>query len=201
MAPEARTLHRPSRSYYRYLRRRLLLAQTAIPARFIERAASDYPAAERCFREGHDELRAIGERAYRSIISSLLAEALYTQGRFDEAQQMSEEAQAAVVADDLVQLDWKVTQAKPLARRGQIPAARQLINQVQAALLPHDSLTFKARVLEGQAEVSRLTGDPRQAEQHLNAALRIYEDIGHVPFAQYAKAAIASLTAQAHYDP
>jgi hypothetical protein len=107
---------------------------------------------------------------------------------------MSEEAQAATVPDDLApQLSWKIIRAKLLAQRGQIRAGRRLINQVAAALPASAAPELKARVLAGQAEVARFAGDFPQAEQHLLAALRIYQASGLVALAEQIEAAMASL--------
>ena len=171
-----------------------LATMAAISAGAIELYSGDFAAAERCFREGSEELRAMGERAFRGILANWTAEALYAQGRFAEAQQMNAEAEAAVVTDDLQpQLAWRFTQAKLLAQRGEIPAATQLINQVEDALPPSITPWFRAFVLEAKAEISRLAGNPGQAEQDLNAALRIYEDIGLAALVARAKAAINGL--------
>ena len=72
-----------------------------------------------------------GEVVYLAV---LIADALYRQARFDEAQQMIDEANAQASPDELA-ATW-LTQAKLLARRGQIDAALQLISQEEALLSP-----------------------------------------------------------------
>ena len=54
-------------------------------------AIGDPAAAERYVREGYQAFRAMGERGYLGNLAVLLAETLYAQGRFDEAQQMIEQ--------------------------------------------------------------------------------------------------------------
>jgi hypothetical protein len=46
--------------------------------------------AERYLREGYGAFRAMSGQGYFSILAALVAEALYAQGRFDEAQRMTE---------------------------------------------------------------------------------------------------------------
>ena len=88
----------------------------------IELAADDPAAAERALREGYEVLRVMGERGYLSTIAGILAEAVYRQGRLDEAQRLTEEAQALAAADDFdAQSRWRATRAKVLARSGQSP--------------------------------------------------------------------------------
>jgi hypothetical protein len=91
----------------------------------IELAAGDPAAAERYWREGYEAFRAMGERGHCGTQAGMLAEALYRQGRLDEAQLMTEEAQSIAVRDDPdAQARWRTVRAKLLARRGQFPAAR-----------------------------------------------------------------------------
>src|SRR5207248_1882676 len=84
---------------------------------------------------GYEICRAMGEQVYLSSIAGLLAEALYAQGRLDEAQQMTEEAQAAASPGDIdAQAHWRAARAKLLARGGQFPAARALGWQTAAGV-------------------------------------------------------------------
>ncbi len=133
----------------------------------------------------------MGERGYLSTITGLLAEAVYLQGRLDEAQQLTEEAQAR----------WQATRAKLLARRGQFPAARRLAAQAEALISPTSWAVLQAETLMAKAEVNRLAGSRDQAEASLRAALRIYEDRHATPLADQAKTALASLTGQPSTKP
>jgi len=137
----------------------------------------------------------MADRAYLSLAASGLAEALYAQGCFEEAQQMSEQAEATAGPDDFdPQARWKIVRVKLLAQRGQFPAARRLLGEVQAALPPGEWPLLEAETLVAKAEIARLAGAPEEAEHHLRAALRIYQDFRLVAFAEKTKAAIASLT-------
>jgi predicted ATPase/DNA-binding XRE family transcriptional regulator len=192
---DARAALARSRTLFTRFGGRLALAQSAIPAGYIELAVADFVAAERCFREGYEAFRVMGERGFRSVLAYQLAEALYAQGRFDEAQQMTEEAESAALPDDLSpRAGWQTVRAKLLARRGQFPEARRLADEAVALLGPTSWPVQKAEALVGKAEVSRLAGDPDDAEHCLRAALALYEDIHTPPFAEQVKAALASLT-------
>ena len=160
----------------------------------------DPVAAERYARKGYEACRALGERGeYLVDLAVLLANALYDQGRFDEAQQLIDEA-SADPSPDKIGATW-LTEAKLLARRGQFAAARQLLGQAVAPMSPASWPLAQAEVLESRAEVERLAGEPGRAAASLRAALRIYEDRRATTLAKRAKAALARLTAQAGRDP
>jgi tetratricopeptide (TPR) repeat protein len=143
-----------------------------------------------------------GERGLLATIAGVLAEAVYLQGRLDEAQQLTEEAQALAAADDIdAQARWRATRAKLLARRGQFPAARRLAAEAVALAAPTSWAVLHAQALMAQAEVNRLAGARDQAEASLREALQIYEDRHAVPLAEQTRATLASLTDQPSTKP
>src|SRR5262249_39775458 len=109
----------------------------------------DPAAAERYLREAYAALRAMGERRYFAFIAAMLAEALCAQGRLSEAQQMTDEVQAADVPDSGI---WKTSllslRAKMLARRGQFPAAMELLAEAEALITPASSAAVPPRVVQ-----------------------------------------------------
>jgi predicted ATPase len=194
---DARPAIARAQSAYRRLGARLDWARSAIPAGQIELIARDLVAAERHLREGYEALRAMGERGLLSTITGMLAEAVYLQGRLDEAQRLTEEAQALAVNDDIdAQARWRATRAKLLARRGQFPEARRLAAEAMALASETTYAALQAEMLMAKAEVSQLAGAPGPAAESLRAALQIYEDRHAAPLAEQAKTALARLTAQ-----
>ena len=170
-------------------------ARGAQIAGLIELVAGDPTAAERVLREGYEAFRAMGERSHLSTTAGMLAEAVYLQGRLDEAQQLTEEAEAAATPDDFdAQAWWRATRAKLLARRGQFPAAHRLAAEATALVSETSYAHLQAQTLMAKAEVNRLAGARDQAEASLRAALRIYEDRHAAALAGQATAALASLT-------
>jgi ATP/maltotriose-dependent transcriptional regulator MalT len=167
-----------------------------------ELIAGDPAAAEYHLREGCEAFRAMGERGYLTTAAGWLAEALYAQGRFDEAQQMTEEGEEASIADDIdAQVRWRATRAKVLARRGLFSAARRLADEAEALVSPTSWAVLKVQVLMTKAEVKRLAGARDQAADSLRAALRISQDRHAAPLVDQAKAALASLTDQPRTEP
>lgn len=159
-----------------------------------ELIAGDPAAAEHHLRQAYEAYRAMGDRGYLSTVASLLAEALYAQGRLDEARQMTEEAQAAAAPDDIdTQARWRAVRARILARSGQFPAARVLVDEAAALVSPTSWAVLQAEILMARAEVDRLAGAPAQAAVSLRAALGIYQDRRATPLADKASAALAGL--------
>jgi predicted ATPase/DNA-binding SARP family transcriptional activator len=169
----------------------------AIDSGMVELIAGDHVAAERILREGYEAFRAMSERGYRATLATLLAEAVYAQGRFGEALRLTEEAEALAVADDWeAQGRWRATRAKLLARAGQFPAATQLADEAVALVPETCDARERAEFLVAQAEVSRLAGAVDQAEASLRRVLRFYQDRGMVALAEQTRALLASLATQ-----
>jgi predicted ATPase/DNA-binding SARP family transcriptional activator len=193
---DARAALARSRSIFAGVGANLALGYWAIPAGLVEMAAGDTAAAEQHLRQGYEALRAItGERGAFAYLAALLAEALYALGRLDEAQLMTEEAQAAAAPDDIdPHAQWRATRAKLLARRGDLSAARRLVAEARALLPPACRPLPKAEALVAEAEINRLAGAPDQAAACLVAALRIYEDCRAVSLAEKVRAVLFTLT-------
>jgi tetratricopeptide (TPR) repeat protein len=191
---EARAALTRSRSIFAGFGAKLALAFTTIPAGHIELAAGDAAAAERYSRQGYEAFRAMAERGAYANLAALLAEALYGQHRFREAEELTEQAQAAAAPDDVDALAtcW-IVRAKLLAQRGELEAARQLADDTQALISPTSWAVHRAKVLVARAEVSRLGGARDQAATSLQAALQIYEDRGATQLAAQIRAALIGL--------
>lgn len=162
----------------------------------------DPVAAERYAREGYEAFRAMGERGgYVIDLAGLLASALYEQGRFDEAQQLIDGVKAEPSRSSPRLSGTWLTEAKLLARGGQLAAARQLVGEIEALLSPTLAAMDQADVLKTRAEVERLAGAPGQAAASLRAALQIYEDLRATALADQAWAALADLADRPGRDP
>jgi predicted ATPase/class 3 adenylate cyclase len=199
---DARSAIARARSVYHRSGARIDWARSAIPAGIIEQTAGDPAAAERHLRKGYEAFRAMGERGYLSTIAGMLAETFYAQGRLDEAQRLTEEAEAAAAPDDIdAQSRWRATRAKLLGRSGRFPAALELADEAVTLMSSTSYAVNHAETLMAKAEVNRLAGARDQAEASLIAALRIYQDRHAVPLAGQARAALASLTGQPGTKP
>ena len=161
-----------------------------------ELIAGDLDAAAQILRQGAGTLHAMGERGYRSTAVAYLAEVLCAQGRLDEAQRLTEDAEALAGAGDVVsQAKWRATRAELLARRGQASAAVRLADEAVAQIPATSFDPVLGEVLTAKAEVLRLAGALGDAETSLRSALQLYEDRQLVPLAEQARALLAGLTA------
>ena len=135
---------------------------SAIASGPVELIAGDVTAAEAELRRDYDALAAMGERNYISTTAAFLAEALYRQGRDEEALAMTEQSEEIAAADDVAtQYLWRSVRAKLVARRGSFAEAEALaldaIRIIEAAQDP-DSQGYAYIDL---AEVLRMAGRAR----------------------------------------
>ena len=197
---EARAAIDRSQSIFAGFGAKLALAESAIPAALVGLIIGDPVAAEHYARDGYQAFRAMGDRGgLVADLPVLLADALYAQGRFDEAWQMIDQAYAEP-SPATIGAPW-LTKAKLLARRGQFAAARRLVGQAEALLSPTSAPLEQADVIEAKAEVERLAGAPEQSAACLRAALQIYEGRGATVLAQRVRTALAGLTGQPGREP
>jgi predicted ATPase/DNA-binding SARP family transcriptional activator len=199
---DARAANARSQAIFTRSGARFEQAASAILAGEIELIAGEYAAAEGVMKEGCEALLAMGERPYRSGAVVRLTEAVYAQGRLEEAQQLAEEAKALAAADDVdTRVRCCAIEAKLLARQGQFGAARRLADQAVALISESSYAGLLAQTLVASAEVSRLAGAPEEAEASLRRALRIYEDRRAVALAEQTRAALASLVGHSGAEP
>jgi len=179
---------------------KLALAESAVPAAIVGLIIGDPAATERYARRGIGELRAMGVRRLVVDLVGLLADALYRQGRFDEARQLIDESSAESSSAASV-FSTRLTEAKLLARRGQFAAARHLVGEVEAVLSPMGIPMPRADVLRTKAEVELIAGAPGEAAVSLRAALDIYERQRATTLAGRCLGALAGLAAQPARNP
>jgi class 3 adenylate cyclase/tetratricopeptide (TPR) repeat protein len=159
-------------------------ARSYIPAS-IETLAGDYDAAERELRWGYETLEQMGEKSLRITIAAFLAEALYKQGREDEAERVIEVIEELAAADDLVpQVLGQSVRAKILARRGELEDAEELGREVVRLAENTDFPELKASTALDLAEVLDAAGKSDAAQELVAGAKEIYERKGNVVAAQ-----------------
>jgi predicted ATPase/DNA-binding SARP family transcriptional activator len=190
-AADARAAIDRSQSIFAGFGAKLALTESAIPAAVTGLIIGDPAAAERYARRGLEACRAMSGHHYAKDLSALLAEALYEQGRFDEARQLIDEASAE--PSPATVFSTGLIEAKLLARRGQFAAARELVGKAGAVPSTTSLPQPLADMLRATAEVERLAGAPGRAAASLRAALDIYERQRATAPAGQTRAALASL--------
>ena len=190
---DARAAYRRAQAVFTASGAKLNGAMCAHQAGRIELMAGDPAAAEQILREGYEALRAMGDRGYRSNVATLLAEAVYAQGRFDQALRLTEEAEALAGPGDYdAQARWRATRAKLLARRGQFNVAARLAEEAVTLVPATSDAPERAEFLVAQAEVARLAGALDRAEAGLRRALQFYQDRRMTALAERTRALLAS---------
>jgi DNA-binding SARP family transcriptional activator len=185
---EARELFASHREVLGELGLRVTAASAAETSGIIEMLAGDPAAAERELASGYEILDEIGESANFPDLAAKLAEALYAQGRDDEAFELSEVSRGASAPDDLSPgVQWRAVQAKLLAKRGDAPAAEALAREAVALAGETDFLVLHADALMDLAEVLRLADRGGEAASFVEEALGLYEQKGHVVGAERAR--------------
>jgi class 3 adenylate cyclase/tetratricopeptide (TPR) repeat protein len=156
-------------------------ASTSLEASRVEFLAGDLPAAELALRRDYEALMELGERYLLSTVAGELARVLYAQGRLDEAEKCSRQAQELADPDDVASTTlWRTVQAKILAHKGNRDAALILIGEAVDLLRRTDSVVAQAETLVDLAEILRLSGRRKDADDVLEGAVELFEAKGNV---------------------
>jgi len=121
-------------------------------------------------------LHGMGETGYTSTLQAQLAQALYVQERYDEAQEATELSERAAARDDLdSQVRWRCVRAKLLARQGKTSAAETMAREATKLVEHTDMADLYADALSDLAEVYRMAERSEEETACLQEALRVYE--------------------------
>jgi class 3 adenylate cyclase/tetratricopeptide (TPR) repeat protein len=146
----------------------------------VEMLADDPMAAERDVRAGYEILERISDFGHLASFAPDLGDAVYAQGRYDEAFRLSEIAERITIEGDAdAMVRWRQLRAKTLARRGRHDEAEVFaVEGVRLASLT-DYLDVHAHALLGLAEVLQLADRTSEAASALREALDLYRRKGN----------------------
>jgi class 3 adenylate cyclase/tetratricopeptide (TPR) repeat protein len=193
----ARSSYRAARRTLEELGSNVLAASLSLDSHAVELLAGDPAAAERELRSDFEALDRMGETYLLSTIAGLLAQALYAQGRFDEANSMCSVTAAAAAEDDVQsQALWRSVRAKLLARRGDRAHALELAEGAVAELRDTDAVVWQADAMLDLAETRLLLGEAAAAEEAIADASALYRLKASDVAVERAQALAASLSAQ-----
>jgi tetratricopeptide (TPR) repeat protein len=146
----------------------------------VELIAGDPGRAAEIGLRGVAELEQLGERGWLSTVAGLAAEALYQLGRDQEAWELTDRAEQAGAASDVItQMLIRQIRAKVLARRGEYAEAERLARDAIAWSEPTDALEMKADSFRDLAIVLAAAGKGDEALVSLAEARTLYEEKGH----------------------
>ncbi len=155
---------------------------------------SDPVSAERHLRPVYEGLKSMGEHSHFCSVSTMLAKATYEQGRYDEAEKLSREAERSSRPNDVhSHIVWRGTRAKVLARRGDFEAAEKLAREAVEYAEASDFLHSHADALTDLAEVLALAGRPEESASAIEGAIRLHEAKGNVLAVAHTRALLESL--------
>jgi tetratricopeptide (TPR) repeat protein len=178
---EARELIAHADALARELGDQVALAAVFRDAGHVEMFAGDPVAAEIVDRRGFEILEYAGDHGHLASAAPDLGDAIYAQGRYDEAAAMAEYAERLTIEGD-VDAQVRVTQlkAKVLARRGRSHEAVAVAGEAVRLAAGTDYLELHAHALMSQTEVLRLAGRASDAASALREAIELQRRKGNL---------------------
>ena len=164
---------------------------------------SDPVSAEQNLRPVYEGLKGLGEQSHFCSVSTMLAQATYEQGRYDEADELSREAERSSRPNDVhSHIVWRGTRAKVMAHRGDFEAAEKLAREAVEYAEASDFLHSHAMALTDLGEVLALAGRPEEAASAIEAAIGLHEAKGNVVAVAHTRMLLDDLrrTSGAHAD-
>jgi tetratricopeptide (TPR) repeat protein len=117
----------------------------------------------------------------------VLVEALFLQGRDEEALRLTERwtpERLTVPEDADAHVGWRRVRAKLLARRGDFAEAERLGREAVEIAAGTDFLDVRAHAAADLAEVLRLAGRPKESAAAVQQAIRLHEQKGNTASAR-----------------
>jgi tetratricopeptide (TPR) repeat protein len=162
-----------------------------------ELLAGDPGAAERLWRRAYQALEGLGEKGNLSTIAAYLAEAVFQQGRFDEAEELTAASESMTFPDDVTsQISWRTVRAKVAARKGSLDVAETLAADAVARGAATDWIHLRGGALEALAEVQLAKGQTDAAAAPAGEALALYEAKGSVAAAALLRSRFTELVGE-----
>jgi class 3 adenylate cyclase/tetratricopeptide (TPR) repeat protein len=185
---KARELYRRSRAGLEELGWKFHAALTSIHSAPVELLAGDPIGAESELRRDYDALEAMRERNYISTTAGFLAEALYRQDRFEEAESFVQISKEIAAPNDLSsQLIWRGVFGKILARTGMLEEADRVVREAVQLMQGSEEPVSQGYALMDLAEVLRLAGREDDAALAIKEAIELFDEKGNLVAAERAR--------------
>jgi class 3 adenylate cyclase/tetratricopeptide (TPR) repeat protein len=144
--------------------------------------------AEGAARQGVADLERLDEQGFQSTTLGMLGEALYRQGRWDEADQAAlRVAELALPGDFDAAFRWRALRARVLARRGEIVEAERLAHEAVEIVESTDWYMQRGEAALTLGEVMELAGRTDEARAAYERAVESFDRKGMVPDAAVAR--------------
>lgn len=191
---EARALIRRGRSMLDDLGSAYAAAGASQEAFDVEMLAGEPARVEPELRDACDTLEQMGDTAFLSTRAACLAEVLYAQARYAEADTFASISEAKAAQDDWdAQIRWRSVRAKLLARKGSGEEAELLAREAVRRVAETDWLNCHANTLMDLSEVLQLCGRAQGGIPDVRKALALYEQKDNIVSAARAGSRLAGL--------
>ncbi|HMJ33792.1 MAG TPA: adenylate/guanylate cyclase domain-containing protein [Baekduia sp.] len=179
--PQARALLARGRAMAAEMGMTLAAAGASQEAFVVEMLAGVPERAEADLRDACATLERMGEGSFLVTRLGALAEAVYRQGRYDEAGEIALRARDLSPADDVdAQMRWRAVDAKVRARAGDLDHAEVLMRQTLELSGATDDIHLRAYLNVDLAEILELMGRARDARDTLCCARELFRSKGDV---------------------
>lgn len=146
----------------------------------VELLAGDLARAEAILAESCAALRGAGDAVWLATNTAALAEAVFRQGRFEEALELSTFAIATAPAGHLMSLSPAYrAHTLALGAAGRFDEATSTVTALLEMLSGTDAINERAQAAAAAAEVLQQAGFGSQAQVHWEDALRMFEEKGN----------------------
>src|SRR5205085_2536777 len=164
-------LSRQARTILEDLGAPVLASWTSINLARVELLAGAPEAVEARLRQDYEQLESLHEVFFRSTVGALLAQALYAQGRLDDAEALAHEARR-LGADGDIEVDSLCCSvlAKIGARRGAFVDAVRMAEEAVRLIPGNEAPLMRTDALVDLAEVYATAGDVVRAQRALDDA-------------------------------
>ena len=142
----------------------------------VEFLVGDLAAAEETLREQCEYLERIRDRAHFAVRAAKLADAIYRQGRLDEAEHWAAESRSNAATDDLsAQLVLGAVDSKLLARKGSVTEAVEYAEEIVRLAEGTDGLNLIAATKLALADVLGVAQLHEEGQRSIEEAMALFE--------------------------
>jgi class 3 adenylate cyclase/tetratricopeptide (TPR) repeat protein len=176
------------RSRFRELGQETVYAFTAGCVWDVCSWAEDWEGGERALREGYEILERMGDKGFLSTVAIYLGEALYRQGRLDEAERYGAIGEELGVTEDRMnEALWRALRARVLAGRGDLDSARTLAREAVSIAAETDYIEVEA---DARLALAAILREAEQSDWTTEAdeSAELYERKGNLVGVRRAKA-------------